>query len=82
MEQLRKDVTEIENKIKTCEAALKSYDEQTGNCKNILQSLMPHQAMLDQYGLVLEKIRSYGSLLSESDTMKKGRKRLTQNLRR
>ncbi len=80
LEQLRKDVIEIENKIRTCEAALKSYDEQSGNCKNVLQSLMPHQAMLDQYGLVLEKIRSYGSLLSESDTMKKRQETLNAEL--
>ncbi len=80
LEQLRKDIIEIDNKIKTCEAALKSYDEQSGNYKNILQSLMPHQAMLDQYGLVLEKIRSYGSLLSESDTMKKRQETLNTEL--
>lgn len=71
LEKHRKDAAEIEAKIKSCEAALKSNEEKLVNSKNTLQSLLPHQPMFDQYGSVLEKIRSYGSLMSDSDAMKK-----------
>lgn len=74
LEQKQKEAAEIERKISDSRSALKGYETQAENHRNVMQSLLPHQAMLDQYGSVIEKIRTYGTLLSDSETMKKRQK--------
>ena len=71
LEQKRKEVAEIEKKIAENLKCQKAFEGQAENCKNAMQSLQSHQAMFEQYGSVLEKIRTYGTLLSESENMKK-----------
>ena len=80
LQQKQKETLEFERKIGNCRNSLKLLQQQSENCNNTLQSLLPHQAMLDQYGSVTERVRSYGSLLTEAETMKKRQQNLNSEL--
>lgn len=80
LEQTRKENSDIERRIDDSRKSLAVLEKQLEACKVTMQSLLPHQAMLDQYGSVLEKVRSYSSLLSDSDTMRKRQAAITAEL--
>lgn len=69
--QKQKEGAETENQIAEKLKIQKELETQAENCKNTMQALLPHQVMFDQYGSVLEKIRTYSTLLCESGNMKK-----------
>lgn len=80
LEAKNRQAGELRAKLEAKASALKDLEARRESCKNILQALTPHQAMLDQYGSVTEKIKRYGELEEAAGTMRKTQAELNDDL--
>lgn len=80
LEAKNKQASELRSKLEGKTNALRALEAKRENCKNTLQALTPHQAMLDQYGSVIEKIKRYGELEEAAESMRKSQAGLNDDL--
>lgn len=71
LNKTRKEIDSLTARIADTHNRLKALEARCGELKAAMQALAPHQPMLDQYGSVLEKLRSYGGLMDEAEKTRK-----------